>query len=660
MRQYSRFLWISIVLTGFVLALGVAAQELTRPVVTTPVAQQVTAETAVLPAIAPEPSFTIAASANDVCSLATQLDLSGGGSGGTSNVTSFTEDPNDPTLSCTFGTPGNPRGYRTAWYYFVAPRNGRVTIETLNSSYDTILAVYAGCNPADQNCTACGALTAVTCNDDANGLTSKAVFNVTKDQTYYIEIADFQSGIAGGAANLSVAVWLEDVDSRWTQVVTSPLPPAISRHALVKDGTSLYVIGGQTASGVSNELWRFDTTTNSWTALAQMPGSGYANTTAALVNGKIYVPGGDNGSLTAFDGTHWVYDIAKNSWSAASNLASVGWPDGVPFAWAAAVASGVPSQNGYYLIGGLSSMPPLAGNAVVSNKMYFYFADLDQWVSSVDMPVSERRYAHTAAWVNGKVCVAGGLQDNPSDPNTAVLLSNGLCYTPGGTWVTTGDLNVPRYGAGSAVAEDGSWYIFGGADANGEVSAVERYNPATNSWELLDIAFDLGGSFSKPARYWPRGAFVGHNLWVVGGEFSAAALSLMERLYLPPPALYLPLVLSESASDDYPAVADPLALNVPQQHNFDNIRDLYDVYYFDLSASTAVTIRLTQIPANSDYNLTLYDANKLRYGSSLNPGTLDETIATTLGAGRYYLIVQRVFPAGDPNTGNYQIVVEGG
>ena len=72
--------------------------------------------------------------------------------------------------------------------------------------------------------------------------------------------------------------------------------------------------------------------------------------------------------------------------------------------------------------------------------------------------------------------------------------------------------------------------------------------------------------------------------------------------------------------------------------------DLSDYYYFDMTASHTIEVRLSQIPANNNYHLYLYNASRVRLGYSGNPGNQDEWIppGAVYPAGRYYVRIQRV------------------
>lgn len=81
-------------------------------------------------------------------------------------------------------------GYATAtssiWWKWTAPHKGKVQIDTIGSSIDTVLAVYTG--------SSVGALTSVAYDDDnGEGFTSRVDFTAAKGTTYSIAV----SGVSG-------------------------------------------------------------------------------------------------------------------------------------------------------------------------------------------------------------------------------------------------------------------------------------------------------------------------------------------------------------------------------------------------------------------------------------------------------------------------------
>lgn len=119
------------------------------------------------------------------------------------------------------------------------------------------------------------------------------------------------------------------------------------------------------------------------------------------------------------------------------------------------------------------------------------------------------------------------------------------------------------------------------------------------------------------------------------------------------PAAYLPLLLrapSLLCPDDphepngsFAEAWGPLPLNQDFFGYFSCQQDTdRDFYYFELTTDRQITVTLRDIPAGSDYNLTLYDANQVQEGYSGNLGNADEQIPpVTVGAGRHYVRVTR-------------------
>lgn len=108
----------------------------------------------------------------------------------------------DPVFTCGTGHPPAYKGagdaepsiylsaqkYNTVWYVLQPALTGRVTVSTLGSSYDTLLAVWTE-GP--------GVLHSVGCNDDYQGLQSLLQFNAVAGVPYYIEVAGYFSYSAG-------------------------------------------------------------------------------------------------------------------------------------------------------------------------------------------------------------------------------------------------------------------------------------------------------------------------------------------------------------------------------------------------------------------------------------------------------------------------------
>jgi hypothetical protein len=129
--------------------------------------------------------------------------------GGSTNVISIssvgaTADPGEPAHS------GNPAS-ASVWWTWVAPDNGPVVIDTLGSSFDTVLAVYTGDEVA--------ALAPVAANDDAPGLPTSALgFPAVQGTRYRIAV----DGYLGGTGDVRLHIRLPVL----------PAAPAIVRQPL--------------------------------------------------------------------------------------------------------------------------------------------------------------------------------------------------------------------------------------------------------------------------------------------------------------------------------------------------------------------------------------------------------------------------------------------
>ena len=153
-----------------------------------------------------------------------------------------------------------------------------------------------------------------------------------------------------------------------------------------------------------------------------------------------------------------------------------------------------------------------------------------------------------------------------------------------------------------------------------------------------------------------RGGFVGDKLYAIGGEtdyalssgdpkYQAGVTGIVEELAFPSFPLanrnYLPLYLSNvaSAASGLRLQSQSVIVGGTYRNNFNNASDVFDVYRLTLTSTKSVQFLLDEIPENDNYDLYLYDGNKLLLAQSDNIGTVDERIDHTLAAGTYYLIV---------------------
>jgi len=125
----------------------------------------------------------------------------------TSGATTESSDPAPPCVLQFSGSNGNTGGhpnglYNTAWYKFTPPFSANLSMDTLSSSYDTVLSVWAG-TP--------GSLANLACNDDiSSGVQVQSQLTgvaLTAGTTYYIMVGSFgppdaNPGALGGRLQL--------------------------------------------------------------------------------------------------------------------------------------------------------------------------------------------------------------------------------------------------------------------------------------------------------------------------------------------------------------------------------------------------------------------------------------------------------------------------
>jgi hypothetical protein len=179
----------------------------------------------------------------------------------------------------------------SVWYRWTAPADGQVRIDTLGSTFDTVLGVYTG--------SAVGSLTEIASNDDWNDLTSRVTFAATNATIYQIRVAGFQG--ATGTIDLHLHRLLPPANDNFANAIVLSGTTA-SRTADTNDAATLEAgepatVAGATASasvwyrwtaGANGQL-RIDTLTSDFdTLLAVYTGSavGSLSEVASNDNGK--------------------------------------------------------------------------------------------------------------------------------------------------------------------------------------------------------------------------------------------------------------------------------------------------------------------------------------------------------------------------------------
>ena len=122
------------------------------------------------------------------------------------NTTGATTAGDDPSFVC---GAFNGQGSHSVWYDFTPAGNGLLSVDTVGSSYDTVLAVFTGPR---------GALSLVACNDDWVGLQSViANLPVVAGTTYHVAALGYNTAAFGAldfhTSFLSSLVFMDGFES---------------------------------------------------------------------------------------------------------------------------------------------------------------------------------------------------------------------------------------------------------------------------------------------------------------------------------------------------------------------------------------------------------------------------------------------------------------
>jgi N-acetylneuraminic acid mutarotase len=203
---------------------------------------------------------------------------------------------------------------------------------------------------------------------------------------------------------------------------------------------------------------------------------------SAVVNGKIYVIGG-------FDGTAGLssveeYDPITDTWTFKAPM-----NDALSQHEIAVVDTKI------YVIGGTINFP----NPVSATLEYN--PQTNTWQTKADMPTARRNL--TAAVINNKIYVIGGLNAANQEIPTVEMFDPRT-----NTWAPKANMNIAKTNATASVVHD-KIYILGGFKQNGPLSNIEEYDPSSDIWNLLP--------YTIVARNLHTTAVVNEKIYIIGG-----------------------------------------------------------------------------------------------------------------------------------------------
>ncbi len=275
---------------------------------------------------------------------------------------------------------------------------------------------------------------------------------------------------------------------RW-QARTS-LPAARMNLAVVAYDDQIYAIGGEATDGVTGAVERYDPAVDTWQALLAKP-LPVADVQAAVIGGKIYVPGGRTAS-GALTNALEIFDTGSDQWAQGANL---------PLALSAYAITAF--EGRLYLFGGWDG-------SQFTNLAYVYDPRLDSWTALTPMP-TRRGYAG-AAVAGGKIYVVGGKDGQAVLPVVEV-------YSPDhegreNPWGTAAPLPEGRFGMAITSVADIIYVVCGqGVDDAPQPSLAHIQQ--TDAWQTIESPPENLSSGSGLATS-------GEYLYIVGGKTGGA------------------------------------------------------------------------------------------------------------------------------------------
>ncbi|HZK81225.1 MAG TPA: kelch repeat-containing protein [Humisphaera sp.] len=205
------------------------------------------------------------------------------------------------------------------------------------------------------------------------------------------------------------------ITNRWKNLGDMPIPQTHSGIAADDATGMIYFVGGLRGlypGTATTDVWDYNTQTNVWKRLPSLPEPLSAGS-SALVNGQLHYFGGNIGQRRDVDETlHFVLDLnalaktGKATWQTAAPLPEIRDHAG------AAVVNGK-----IYLLGGEVGHDTYH---LQQSHSFCYDPATNTWTQIADMPIP-RSHTEASTFVdNGKIIVAGGQADDYLATNSAL------------------------------------------------------------------------------------------------------------------------------------------------------------------------------------------------------------------------------------------------
>lgn len=302
----------------------------------------------------------------------------------------------------------------------------------------------------------------------------------TGGRIYVIGGAKIQSG---APLSLSIVEVFDPASNSWT--TCAALPTALRGLSAVAANGKIYVLGGKTNSGYSNNVYEYDPSSNQWISFSTAPFSAaYGGTVYCSSKNKIYYMGGvidDTPSSTSYLGKAYAMSASTGLWDAS--------PKSMPFMTADFGAAPDSSSGLFYIVGGTF----YSGEETPYPDIQVFNTASETFAASTLalMPAPLSRYGNCAAVIGGNLYLLSGAGVNGVD---VYAISSDIWHEPNSP--------LPDEITAGAVAEaGGKLYVVDGGFFSPLVGEARAYDPASNSWSTKTAKDPLPRIYSAYGVY---------------------------------------------------------------------------------------------------------------------------------------------------------------
>jgi N-acetylneuraminic acid mutarotase len=293
----------------------------------------------------------------------------------------------------------------------------------------------------------------------------------------------FFGGLNQDTNQIDSSVVYDSSTNTWSKLADMPLPVIDHTATVLPDG-KIVIFGGLSGGGGSYNSSRktqiYDPTTDTWMLGADGLNERYRHTATLLPDGRIFFIGGTIGSGWTVAGTEY-YTPSTNSWAAGPPLQISDRKEHVTIALSDRLIVVAGRDDG--------------NNPLGSTEVYTYATGL--WTAGGNLTTIREEPA-VIKLAGDQVIIIGG---SPSGSTAKVEIYDAATNT----WTTKTDLNVGRRNMAAILLSDGRVLIAAGTASNGAIlKSLEIYSPLANTWTTVSEELAVG-------------RITGHLLFDVGG-----------------------------------------------------------------------------------------------------------------------------------------------